>query len=93
MAFGTDPQSCDTHYPRAKAQVILCPCRNCTFAAVEGDNPLINEFTDHIRIAHGLILSDEMKQKIIVKIEHLRTNESIPYLDPFLYVPYEDLFK
>jgi hypothetical protein len=51
------------------------------------------EFTDHIRIARDLILSDEMKDKIISKIKYLRTDQSLPYLDPFLYVSYEDLFE
>jgi hypothetical protein len=93
MNFGAGLELYDSHYPRVKASVILCPFPDCSVAAVDEENPLINEFTDHIRIRHQLILSDEVKDKIIAKMKYLRTNESLPYLDPFLYVPYDDLFK
>ena len=81
---------------KIKASKIDCPIRSCAYQCfdktaskdekVEPTNELVNELYSHLLIAHGIKLSDDVKETIKAKIYYFRTNKKIHYTDPFLYV-------
>jgi len=94
----------DIHYQyrKVKASVILCTYPNCGFPCVDDSattdvkiqptDQLVTRFTQHL-FKHSIELSNEFKDKIQTMILYFRTNKKIPYLDPFLYVSYDDIIK
>ena len=75
-------------YPRMKASVILCPIRNCTFASVESDKKLIDEFKSHME-KH--LIHNGNYDKLEERIEYLRNNNHVHYIDPFIHVTMQEI--
>lgn len=88
------------NYPKIKVGTILYPYPECTVAISELESEtepntimLPELFAEHLASAHGMILSVEKKQELYYKINFLRNNPKIRYLDPFLYVSFEELMQ
>ena len=88
-------------YPRAKACVILCPERECIEAIVDPD-PFANEcdgyilatdFRRHLQKQHGIQITDDFFEVLKWKISHLRNNPKYKYMDPFLFVSIDEIWK
>lgn len=77
-------------YPRMKASIIICPIKNCNFAAIEGDKKLIDEFESHMR-SH--LIHNGNYEKLKERIEYLRFNNHVHYIDPFLHVELQEIIQ
>ena len=77
---------------KIKASVIICPIPECNYGCIEYREPLAELFLRHLKKVHHIIPRAEFIENLKGKINYLRNNDAISYIDPFVHVQREDLF-
>ena len=77
-------------YNKIKASKICCPHKNCGAIITEGEGALVDMFDQHLITKHGFSLDTDFKADLHTKIMFIRTNNKIPYVDPFIVVQRKD---
>lgn len=75
---------------KLKASVIICP--DCNYHCVEDRDSLIDHFLRHVKKVHHITPTAQFVEILQAKINYLRNNGRISYIDPFVHVQWEDLF-
>ncbi|SRR5580765_2026731 len=86
-------------YRKVKVSVIQCPCPNCGGDVidklaennVEATTQLIDDFANHLIDKHGILLSQKKIYDIQNKINYIRTNSKVHYIDPFFTISWDEI--